>query len=338
MLAAAHDFASKRCTVNVKREDDAWPNLATAGWESTCRTMHMWSQIIGKTRLALAPMQNHWWQVPLYVSARGLTTSPMPVGARAFEFEVELDFISHRLEMRGSDGSVDSFALESGTLARFYTRYFAGLRRLGVDVKIHPRAVEIPDTIYLDRDEAFRPYDPDWAHRFFGALVRADRLLKEFRGGFLGKGSPVHFFWGSFDMAVTRFSGRSAPLHPGGAPNCPDYVMREAYSHEVSSAGFWPGDARFPEAVFYSYAYPIPPGLADAPVLPAAARYDKTLGEFLLPYEAVRGAASADREVSSFLETTYTAAADLAQWDRRAVERKMSQSDKHKEKSSDLRM
>jgi hypothetical protein len=295
----------------------------------------MWSQIIGKTRLELAPMINHWWQVPLYVSARGLTTSPIPVGQRGFEFEAELDFISHRLEIRGSDGSTDSFALEAGTLARFYARYFAALRRLGVEVAIHPIAVEIPEEIHLDRDDTFRPYDPDWAHRFFGALVQADRLLKVFRGDFVGKASPVHFFWGSFDLAVTRFSGRSAPTHPGGAPHCPDYVMREAYSHEVSSAGFWPGDARFPEAAFYSYTYPEPPGFAKATVLPSSASYEAALGEFVLPYEVVRAAPSPDREVSSFLETTYTAAADLAKWDRRAVERRVSA---EKEESRDVRM
>ncbi len=203
----------------------------------------------------LAPMVNHWWQVPLYVSARGLTTSPIPVGTRAFEFEVELDFISHRLEMRCTDGAVDSFALESGTLSRFYARYFAGLRRLGIEVDIYPLAVEIPDTIYLDRDETFRPYDPAWAQRFFGALVQVDRLLKAFRGGFLGKASPVHFFWGSFDLAVTRFSGRPAPPPPSN-PNIPDFINREAYSHEVSSCGFWPGNGGFGRPAFYSYAYP----------------------------------------------------------------------------------
>jgi hypothetical protein len=322
--------------VNLRSENEEWPKLATPGWEATCRTMHMWSQIIGKTRLALAPMQNHWWQVPLYVSARGLTTSPIPVGRRAFEFEVELDFISHRLEMRGSDGAIDSFALESGTLERFYARYFAGLRRLGVKVDIYPLAVEIVDTIYLDRDQTFREYDPEWAHRFFGVLLQVDRLLKEFRAKFLGKASPVHFFWGSFDMAVTRFSGRPAPQHPGGAPHCPDYVMREAYSHEVSSAGFWPGDARFPEAAFYSYAYPEPAGFAQAPVLPEATCYERPLGLFVLPYETVRAAPSPDREVSTFLETTYTAAAEMGRWDRRAVERGMPTSEKPREDTHDL--
>jgi hypothetical protein len=312
-----------------------WPKIATPGWEATCRTIHMWSQIVGKTRLALAPMINHWWQVPLYVSARGLTTSPIPFGQRGLEFEAELDFISHRMEIRGSDGSVDSFALESGTLAHFYARFFAGLRRLGVEVSIHPVAVEIVETIHLDRDETFRPYDPDWAARFFGALVQADRLLKAFRSDFVGKASPVHFFWGSFDLAVTRFSGRTAPTHPGGAPHCPDYVMREAYSHEVSSAGFWPGDPRFPEAAFYSYTYPQPAGFADAKVRPSAARYEAALGEFVLPYEAVRSSASPDRDVATFLETTYTAAADLAKWDRKAVERRVSG---EKEEGRDVRM
>jgi len=316
-------------------DTENWPQLATARWEATCQTMHMWTQIVGKTRLALAPMVNHWWQVPLYVNALGLTTSSISVGARAFEFEVELDLVSHRLEMRASDGGIDSFALESGTLARFYARYFAGLRRLGVEAEIYPVANEIPETIYLDRDETFREYDPDWAHRFFGALLQADRLLKKFRSNFMGKVSPVHFFWGSFDMAVTRFSGRPAPLHPGGAPNCPDYVMREAYSHEVSSAGFWPGDARFPEAAFYSYAYPEPPGFAQAHVLPSAARYHRPLAQFLLPYEAVRRAHTPDEDVSAFFETTYTAAAELGRWDRRAIERRMS-NEKLKEESRDL--
>jgi hypothetical protein len=281
----------------------------------------MWSQIVGKTRLALAPMVNQWWQVPLYVSSRGLTTSPIPDGSRAFEFEVEFDFVSHRLEMRASDGAMDSFDLESGTLARFYQRYFAGLRRLGVQVEIYPIAVEIPETIDLARDETYRRYDPDWAHRFFVALVQADRLLKQFRAGFEGKASPVHFFWGSFDLAATRFSGRRAPRHPGGAPHCPDYVMREAYSHEVSSAGFWPGDARFPEAAFYSYTYPEPPGFSRAPVLPASAFYEPVTREFVLPYEIARRSPSPDREVSTFLESTYTAAAELGFWDRPAVER-----------------
>jgi hypothetical protein len=286
--------------------------------------MHMWSQIIGKTRLELAPMVNHWWQVPLYVSARGLTTSPIPDGARAFDFEVEMDLISHRLEIRGSDGSADSFALEPGTLAGFYERFFAGLKRLGVKVEIYPLAVEIPETIYLDRDETFREYDPDWARRFFDALVHMDRAFKEFRGGFLGKASPVHFFWGSFDLAVTRFSGRKAPPHPGGAPHCPDYVMVEAYSHEVSSAGFWPGDSRFPEAAFYSYAYPEPAGFSEARVLPAGARYDTNLKDFVLPYEIVRRSPSPARELSTFLESTYAAAAELGRWDRPAVERTKS--------------
>lgn len=303
----------------TQAEATMWPALSDASALETSRTMQLWTQIIGKTLLALAPMTNHWWHVTLRVSARGLSTGTIPCGSRGFE--IELDLIGHALVMRSSDGARDQFPLKPGPIAEFYARYFEGLRRLGVDVTVHPLAVEIPETVMLDRDTTFHEYDPDWAHRFFLALLQAQRLLTEFRSGFVGKVSPVHFFWGGFDLAVSRFSGRAAPQHPGGVPHCPDYVQHEAYSHEVSSAGFWPGDSRFPEAAFYAYAYPEPAGFSEYRVRPAAARYERTLGEFILPYEAVRRSASPDQDVLAFLQSTYDAAAELGHWDRRALER-----------------
>jgi hypothetical protein len=297
----------------------AWPRLDDRAAAETRRALLLWGQIIGKTRLALSPMTNHWWQVPLYLSARGLTTSTIPFRERAFD--VELDFLAHRLVIRTSDGGTETMDLCDGSLSGFYANYLATLGRVGIEVRIDPRAVEIPDDIRFDRAGIACRYNPDWAGRFFRALVQADRLLKEFRGGFVGKASPVHFFWGAFDLAVTRFSGRPAPPHPGGVPHIDARVMREAYSHEVSSAGFWPGDWRFPEAAFYSYAYPEPPGFSAAAVRPGPARYQPALGEFLLPWAAVRAAPDPSAEVRAFLESTYRAAADLARWDRAALER-----------------
>jgi hypothetical protein len=299
---------------------EGWPALDTPDWQASARTLQLWTQLAGKTRLALSPEVNHWWHVPLYVTARGLSTSAIPFGRRAFS--VELDLLSHRLEMRASDGAADGFDLGTGTIAGFYARYLEGLRRIGVQVHLYPLAVEIEDTIWMDTDRAVRRYDPDWGARFFRALVQADRVLKEFRGSFIGKASPVHFFWGGIDMAVTRFSGRRAPRHPGGVPHCPDEVAVEAYSHEVSSAGFWPGDPSFPHAAFYSYAYPQPPGFERAPVLPRTARYEPALHEFILPYEAVRAAPSPELEVMTFLQTTYVAAAELGNWRRQDLERR----------------
>jgi hypothetical protein len=303
-----------------EERESAWPRLDVGGGVETRKTLLLWGQIVGKTRLALSPMQNHWWQIPFYLSARGLTTSTIPSGDRAFD--VELDFLAHRLIIRTSDGGVEAVDLCDTLLPRFYTDYLAALGRLGIEVQLLPRAVEIPDRIRFDDDTVACRYDPDWARRFFRALVQADRLLKEFRGGFIGKASPVHFFWGGFDLAVTRFSGRPAPPHPGGIPNVADWVMREAYSHEVSSAGFWAGDSRYPEAAFYAYAYPEPKGFSAAPVRPAAARYDPALGEFLLPWAAVRAAPDPAADVRAFLESTYAAAADLGRWDRAALERR----------------
>jgi hypothetical protein len=296
-----------------------WPELATPGWKENVRALHLCSQIVGKTKLALAPMANHWWQIPFYVTARGLSTSMIPYGARGFE--VEFDLLDGQLQVRASDGRSEGFPLESGTVAMFHRRFFEALSRLDIDVAIHPLAVEISDTIYLDRDRVQRPYDPEWARRFFTALVQADRLLKGFRSEFMGKASPVHFFWGSFDLAVTRFSGRRAPLHPGGSPHVADWVMQESYSHEVSSAGFWPGGYDFPEAAFYAYAYPEPAGFADAAVAPHAAHYDPDMRIFVLPYRAVRESPSPDAEVKSFLESTYVAAAELGDWPRDELER-----------------
>jgi len=301
------------------KDTTAWPDLSGPSAQSTVQTLHLWTQVVGKTRLALAPMVNHWWNVTFRVTPRGLTTRAIPYASRTFD--VEFDLIDHELVIRSSTGGSERFELKEGSVAAFHQRYFAALRRLGIEVSIYPRAVEIPETIWLDSDLTHREYDPDWAHHFFVALIAADRALCEFRSGFLGKVSPVQFFWGGLDLAVTRFSGRQAPLHPGGFPNVPDYVMWEAYSHEVSSAGFWPGDARYPQPAFYSYAYPEPPGFSHVRVEPDAAGYEPSLGEFVLPYSAVRAARSPQREVRAFLNGTYAAAAEFAHCDRAALER-----------------
>jgi hypothetical protein len=296
-----------------------WPSLDGDHASETAASLQLWMQIVGKTRLALCPMENHWWQVPLYVSARGLTTLAVPADGRAFD--VELDLVAHELRLRASDAAGESIRLTSGPLAAFYATYLERLQRIGVRLEMMPYTVELPERISLATDQRVCQYDPEWAGRFFRALLDADRLMKEFRGGFTGKVSPVHFFWGGFDLAVTRFSGRRAPPHPGGIPNVGAWVMREAYSHEVSSAGFWPGDPRFPEPAFYAYAYPEPPGFRDVRVRPAAAFYEPALGEFVLPYRAVRASADPDGDVRAFLEDTYAAAADLGGWNRPALER-----------------
>jgi hypothetical protein len=264
-------------------------------------------------------MVNHWWQVTLRLTARGLTTTPIPVDHRVLD--VELDLIEHRLVARTSDGGLESMSLCDQPLSTFYAEYMRLLGRVGVKVEISPLVVEFPERVHLDEDTRLCRYDGDWANRFYRALIQADRLLKQFRGRFVGKASPVHFFWGACDLAATRFSGRPAPQHPGGIPHVSDAVMREAYSQEVSSAGFWAGDPRFPEAAFYSYAYPAPAGFAEAAVRPAAARFNPTLGEFVLPYAAVRSAADPSAAVLDFLQSTYEAAADLGKWDRARLER-----------------
>ena len=294
-----------------------WPELPYLEWKDTCRTLLLWTQIVGKVRVAQTPWLNHSWQSPLYVSARGLATGPIPCGARTLD--MEFDFIDQALRLR-TDEQTTSLPLQPMSVAAFYHGVMEALARLGALVAIYKIPNELPDVTPFDEDQAPRAYDAAYARRFFGVLLQADRVFKSFRTGFLGKASPVHFFWGSFDLAVTRFSGRRAPLHPGGVPHLPDAVAREAYSHEVSSAGFWPGGPGAEEAVFYSYAYPEPAGFRGAAVSPAQARYDPGLGEFLLPYEAVRTAADPDGALLSFLNSTYAAAADAAGWDRAALE------------------
>ena len=298
---------------------DAWPPLPYEAWSDTLATLHLWTQIVGKVRLAQSPWVNHSWHVTLYVTARGLTTSPIPYGTRTFE--IEFDFLDHRLAVTTGEGPVAHVPLEPQTVSRFYRRLTEALNGLGLHVRIHAKPNEVADAIPFDRDETHRSYDADYAARFWRVLVQADRVLKVFRARFAGKCSPVHFFWGAADMAVTRFSGRPAPEHPGGIPNLPDRVTREAYSHEVSSAGFWAGGGPIAYPAFYSYAYPEPAGFSTAPVRPDGAFYSQDLREFILPYDTVRLAASPDDALLEFLQSTYEAAARLAAWDRAALER-----------------
>ena len=279
----------------------------------------MWTQIVGKTRLALAPMENHWWQVPLYVTPRGLTTSAMPWGPRSVE--AEFDFLDHRLAIRTSEGGNQEFALEACSVADFFARYLDALRSLGVAPALMARPVEVATAIPFADDRQHASYDAAAAHRCWRILAQCDRVMKRFRGRFLGKQSPVHFFWGSFDLAATRFSGRRAPRHPGGAPNCPDYVMVEAYSHECASCGFWPGGGVIDDPAFYAYAYPEPAGYAERSPGASGAYYDRGAREFILPYETVRAAHDPDQLLLDFLQATYDAAADCAGWDRAALDR-----------------
>ena len=301
---------------------EAWPALPLDDWRDTRDTLQLWAQVVGKVRLALAPMVNHWWQVPLYVGARGLTTSAMPLPGGGGSAEVIFDFLDHRLRIETSRGDARFVTLEPRSVADFYRAVMDALHAVGIDVRIRPRPVELPDVIPFAEDETHRSYDPDAARRFWRLLIQADRVFHEFRGRFIGKCSPVHFFWGSFDLACTRFSGRPAPAHPGGAPNTPDYVMREAYSHECISAGWWPGGGDVDEPAFYAYAYPEPAGCPEAPIHPEAAGYHSGLREWILPYDAVRTAADPDAELLAFLESTYAAAAGLGDWDRAALERR----------------
>lgn len=307
--------------MNDSRTAAAWPALDYPAWKSTARTLQLWTQIVGKIRLSRSPWINHGWQVPLYVSARGLGTSPIPHGAELFE--IEFDFIAHQLVARTSQGSEGAFRLEPQSVATFYARILKLLETLGVDVAINTMPNEVPDPIAFPDDNLHASYDAEAAHRFWRALIQADRSLKLFRTGFVGKVSPVHFFWGSFDLAVTRFSGRRAPPHPG-APGLPDRVARDAYSHEVCSAGFWPGNDAYPQAAFYAYAYPAPPGFGDA-AMPTGAAFDASLGEFILPYDTVRMAADPDGLLQDFLHATYAAAADRGGWDRAALDCSLGQ-------------
>ena len=296
----------------------AWPALPEAAWVATRQTLHMWTQIVGKTRLALCPRLNHWWQVPLYVTPRGLSTGPMPYAAGSCE--VVFDFVGQCLRLHTSNGQTHTMPLEPRSVADFYHHYRALLREAGIGVKLWPVPVEVPDTTTFPDNHHLHAYDADAVSRFWQVLLQADRLLNEFRSHFTGKASPVHFFWGSFDLAVTRFSGRPAPPHPGGVPHLADWVTRESYSAELSSAGWWPG-GNGTEAAFYSYAYPTPAGFGAARVQPKEAFFSAEMGEFLLPYEAVRTAADPPGLVRQFLQSTYEAAADLARWNRPALER-----------------
>jgi Family of unknown function (DUF5996) len=295
-----------------------WPELPLAPWRDTYATLHLWSQIVGKIRAARTPWLNHSWHVALYVTARGLSTSPIPDGTR--NFEIAFDFVNHSLQISTSDGPWRTFALSGHSVASFYRTVMTELAELGIAVAIDEIPNELPDGIKFSEDEVHASYDRDAVGRFFKILVNADRVFKRFRTGFLGKASPVHFFWGSFDLAVTRFSGRPAPRHPGGIPHLSDAVACEAYSHEVSSAGFWPGSGAIDYPAFYSYAYPEPAGFRTTKVRPEAAFFSEALGEFILPYDAIRTADNPDALLLDFLQSTYLAAAKSAWWDREALE------------------
>lgn len=305
---------------------DRWPALHYDDWKDTLHTLHLWTQVVGKIRLKLEPLSNHWWNVPLYVNARGLTTSAMPyAGGRTIE--IAFDFIDRALRIDGCDGERASIALEPMSVAAFYARVMQTLDGLGFPVHINRMPSEIPDAIPLDRDTVHASYDGDAAERFWRVLLQADRLCKVFRCEFVGKASPVHFFWGSFDLAFTRFSGRKAPPHPGGAANMPDWVTREAYSHEVHSVGFWPGGYGA-DALFYAYMYPTPGSFSDAKIAPSGAAWNAQLKEFVLPYEAVRTSSDPDADVLSFFRSTYDTGATLGGWDRNALERGFSDAGK----------
>lgn len=296
-----------------------WPALPYGEWKDTLATLHMWCQVVGKIRLAQSPWINHSWHATFYLTARGITTSPIPYGARIFE--IEFDFIDHHLRINTSDGALRTMALKPRTVADFYRDLFAQLADLGLPLHIRATPNEVPEAIPFEQDTVRASYDAEYANRFWRVLLQAERVLSEFRSGFIGKCSPIHLFWGGLDLAVTRFSGAAAPEHPGGIPNCPDWVTREAYSHAVSSCGFWPGNDAMPTPLFYAYAYPEPPGFKAAAVRPDTAAYDGNFGEFILPYDAVRQAASPDAALLEFLQSTYEAAANLGKWDRKALER-----------------
>ena len=297
---------------------ERWPVLPTDEWIDTIEAVHLWTQVVGKIRLGYSPWLNHSWSVPLYVSTRGLRTSPIPSGHEAVE--LEFDFIEHRLTVHSTSARHRSIPLRPQSVADLYHAVLRAMDEVGMPVTINPMPSEIADAIPFDQDTTPRPYDPDHAHILWRALVQVDRVLTRFRADFKGKASPVHFFWGSFDLATTRFSGRTAPPHPGGLPNFPDDVAREAYSHEVTSAGFWPGNRDAPDPIFYAYAYPTPDGYAAAQVEPPEAFWIDDLGEFALPYAAVAAAADPDATLLTFFDSTHAAAAELARWDRDALE------------------
>jgi hypothetical protein len=295
--------------------DVEWPELHLADWSATHDTLHMWTQIAGKIRLKLTPPENHWWQVPLYVTSRGLTTSPIPYEGRAFE--ICFDFIDHGLLVLCSDGSTKSFALRPQTVADFYQELMSTLHSMNIDVKIFTTPSELADPIPFEKDTTHASYDPEYANRFWRILLSTTDVFKEFKGRFIGKTSPIHFFWGSFDLAMTRFSGRRAPEREGA-----DVITREAYSHEVISCGFWPGGGAVKDSAFYCYAAPAPAGFDQARIRPAAGFYSKDLGEFILMYEDLRQSESPREYLMAFLQSTYDAGADLAKWDRESLEKK----------------
>ncbi|MGE5209154.1 MAG: DUF5996 family protein [Alphaproteobacteria bacterium] len=295
-----------------------WPSLSFPEWQDTAITLHMWTQIVGKIRLTLSPWVNHSWNVTLYVTSRGLTTSPIPHGTRTFE--INFDFITHQLLIEANDGERRTIELKPRSVADFYKTVMKFLDELRLPVAINKMPNEIENPVPFDEDEDHRAYDREYANRFWRVLVQSDRVFKEFRSRFCGKCSPVHFFWGSFDLAVTRFSGRPAPPHPGGIPHLPDAITREAYSQEVSSLGFWPGNAAARTPIFYSYAYPEPAGFTEAKVEPAAAFYEPKFREFMLPYDAVRTAEKPDEVLLDFAQSTYDAASKLGRWDRDALQ------------------
>ena len=305
---------------------ETWPSLPLEAWADTYATLHLWTQIVGKIRHTLSPQLAHCWSDTLYVTARGLTTSPIPFGSRVFE--IDFDFIEHSLVLRTAEGAVERVPLQPQSVAAFYRLVFAALGRLHIDVRIVKKPNEVAEPVPFDADERHASYDREYAHRFWRVLVQADRVFKTFRARFLGKSSPVHYFWGAPDLAVTRFSGRAAPEHPGGIPNLPDRVTRDAYSHEVASCGWWPGGGAIAHAAFYAYAYPEPEGFAKSRVEPGAAFYSPGLREFLLPYDAVRLSRSPDETLLAFLQSTYEAAASLARWDRKALEREAPPAEK----------
>ena len=295
-------------------QPECWPSLHLDSWKQTCATLHMWTQIVGKVRMALSPLVNHWWNVPFYVNARGLTTSRIPYGDRSFE--IWFDFIRHKLVLETSEGVVKTLDLAPRSVADFYNEFRQMLRSERIDVKIWRMPVEIPDPIAFDEDQVHTSYDPKSVENFWRILLSVDAVFNQYRSGFIGKSSPVHFFWGSFDLAVTRFSGRRAPERPGADP-----ITREAYSHEVISVGFWPGSGDVKDAAFYAYAAPEPQGFKDAKVRPELAFYNKQMSEFLLMYDDVRRSPSPSTALLQFCETTYDAGATLAQWDRHNLER-----------------
>jgi hypothetical protein len=301
-------------TTGTTHQPELWPALPLSEWADTYATLHMWTQVVGKVRLALSPRVNHWWEVPLYVSARGLTTSPIPYENGIFE--VQFDFIEHKLEIATTGGEIMSLRLVPRTVADFYAEFMEMIHSLGINVRTWKMPVEVPNPIRFDQDRTHASYDPEYAHRFWRILVTVDSVFKEFRSLFIGKASPVHFFWGSFDLAVTRFSGRRAPERPGA-----DRITREAYSHEVISVGFWPGGGDIKDTAFYAYAAPEPAGFGDHPVRPAKAFYSKQMSEFFLMYDDVRAADSPRDALLEFCQCTYEAGADLGKWDRANLER-----------------